>query len=110
MNMSITAEELYAEMERMPSSERTRFFLLLAAKAFREVEEDYTHEQVFGVLHREPFSVPEAAEYLEVSVPTLRRYVQSGKLRPIQVIGRSQLFDASDLRSLKRSKEIAGRC
>ncbi|MDA3902206.1 MAG: helix-turn-helix domain-containing protein [Desulfuromusa sp.] len=108
MNMSITAEDLYAEMERMPSSERTRFFLLLASKVFHE--EDYTHDQVFGAVHREPFSVPEAAEYLEVSVPTLRRYVQSGKLRPTQIIGRSQLFDASDLRTLKRSKEVAGRC
>jgi len=102
MNIPITAEDLYAEMEQMPSSERTRFFLLLASKAFRE--EDYTHDQVFGDVHREPFSVPEAAEYLEVSVPTLRRYVQSGKLRPAQTIGRSQLFNASDLRLLKRSK------
>lgn len=108
MNMPITAEELYAEMEQMPSSERTRFFLLLANKAFHD--EDYTHDQVFGAVHREPFSVAEAAEYLEVSVPTLRRYVQSGKLRPAQVIGRTKLFDASDLRALKRSKEFAGRC
>jgi excisionase family DNA binding protein len=107
MNLPITAEDLYAEMKRMPSSERNRFFSMLAAKAFRE--DDFTHEQVFGAVHQEPFSVPEAAEYLEVSVPTLRRYVQSGKLRPIQVVGRSQLFDATDLRSLKRKKEGVGR-
>ncbi len=104
MNMPITAEDLYAKMEQMPSSERTRFFLLLTSNAFRD--KDYTHDQVFGAVHREPFSVSEAAEYLEVSVPTLRRYVQSGKLRPAQVIGRSQLFDASDLRTLKRTKEV----
>lgn len=103
MTMPMTAEDLYAEMEQMPSSERTRFFLILADKAFSE--ENYTHDQVFGAVNREPFSVPEAAEYLEVSVPTLRRYVQSGKLRPSQVIGRSQLFNASDLRSLKERKE-----
>jgi excisionase family DNA binding protein len=107
MNLPITAEDLYAEMKRMPSSERNRFFSMLAAKAFRE--DDFTHGQVFGAVHQEPFSVPEAAEYLEVSIPTLRRYVQSGKLRPIQVVGRSQLFDAADLRSLKRKKEGVGR-
>ena len=28
MNQSITAEDLYAEMKRMPSSERIRFFAL----------------------------------------------------------------------------------
>jgi excisionase family DNA binding protein len=105
MNQSITAEDLYAEMKLMPSSERIRFFSMLTSNAFRE--DDFTHEQVFGTVHREPFSVPEAAEYLEVSVPTLRRYVQSGKLRPVQVIGRSQLFDAADLRSFKRKKATA---
>jgi len=107
MTILMTAEDLYAEMEQMPSGERTRFFLMLASNAFRE--DDYTHDQVFGNVHREPFSVPEAAEYLEVSVSTLRRYVQSGKLKPAQVIGRSQLFNASDLRMFKRSKGLAGR-
>lgn len=106
MNMLMTAEDLYAEMEQMPVSERTRFFLMLASKAFRE--DDYTHVQVFGDLHSEPFSAPEAAEYLEVSVSTLRRYVQSGKLKPTQVVGRSQLFNASDLRAFKRSKNAIG--
>lgn len=105
MNQSITAEDLYAEMKRMPSSERIRFFSMLTSNAFRE--DDFTHEQVFGAVHREPFSVPEAAEYLEVSVPTLRRYVQSGKLRPVQVVGRSQLFDATELRSFKRKRATA---
>ncbi len=101
MNNHLTAEDLYTEMKRMPTSERTRFFVMLTSNAFRE--DDFTHEQVFGAVHREPFSVPEAAEYLEVSVPTLRRYVQSGKLRPSQVVGRSQLFDAAVLRSFKKS-------
>ena len=100
MTILMTAEDLYAEMEQMPSSERTRFFLMLADKAFRK--DDYTHDQVFGDAYHEPFSVPEAAEYLEVSVSTLRRYVQSGKLKPAQVVGRSQLFNASDLRMFKR--------
>jgi len=45
MTMLMTAEDLYAEMEQMPSSERTRFFLMLASKAFRE--DDYTHDQAW---------------------------------------------------------------
>ena len=61
---------------------------MLTSNAFRE--DDFTHDQVFGDVHREPFSVPEAAEYLEVSVATLRRYMQSGRLRPSQIVGRSQ--------------------
>jgi hypothetical protein len=35
--------------------------------------------------------------------------VQSGKLKPAQVVGRSQLFNASDVRMFKRSMSVAGR-
>jgi excisionase family DNA binding protein len=77
-------------------------FSLLASNAFRE--DDFTHDQVFGETHQEPFSTWEAAEYLEVSVPTLRRYVQSGKLVPSHVVGRNQMFSAQTLRAFKRSR------
>ena len=35
MNQALTAEDLYTEMKRMPSTERVRFFSLLASNAFR---------------------------------------------------------------------------
>jgi hypothetical protein len=66
----------------VPTAERVRFFSLSANSAFRE--DDFTHTQVFGQIHQEPFSAGQAAEYLEISIPTLRRYVQSGKLAPSQ--------------------------
>ena len=66
--------------------------------------EDFSHDQVFGHLQREPFSAAEAAEYLEISIPTLRRHVQSGKLVPSNVVGRNQMFSAQVLRTFKRSK------
>ena len=61
-----------------------------------------SHEQLFGYLRNAPFSAEEAAEYLEISMPTFRRYVQSGKIKPKEVIGRSQLFGTIDLRKLKQ--------
>jgi excisionase family DNA binding protein len=66
---------------------------------------NFSHEQVFGHLEREPLSAWEAAEYLEVSLPTLRRHVQAGKLRPSHTVGRNQLFSASDLRAYKRTRQ-----
>ena len=72
MNHALTAEDLFTEMRRMPATERVRFFSLLTGNAFRE--DDFTHDQVFGHLQQEPFSATEAAQYLEVSVPTLRLY------------------------------------
>ena len=100
MNHALTAEDLYTEMKRMPTTERVRFFSLLASNAFRE--DDFTNDQVFGDTYQAPFSAWEAAEYLEVSVPTRRRYVQSGKLVPSHVVGRNQMFAAQTLRAFKR--------
>ena len=102
INKSLTAEDLFSEMKRMPEEERTRFFSLLTGNAFRD--DDFSREQVVGHLQQQPFSALEAAEYLEVSVPTLRRYVQSGKLEPSHVVGRNQMFSAQTLRALKRTR------
>jgi excisionase family DNA binding protein len=63
---------------------------------------NYTQEQVFGHLRNTTFSSEEAPEFLEISLPTLRRYVQAGRLKPTSVIGRSQLFSSADLRLLKQ--------
>jgi hypothetical protein len=67
-----------------------------------EVGAKYSHEKVFGHLRNATFSADEAAEFLEISIPTLRRYVQAGKLKPSTVIGRSQLFSSTDLKLLKQ--------
>ncbi len=102
INKSLTAEDLFSEMKRMPEEERTRFFSLLTGNAFRD--DDFSREQVFGHLQQQPFSASEAAEYLEVSLPTLRRHVQSGRLVPSHVVGRNQMFSAQTLRALKRTR------
>jgi excisionase family DNA binding protein len=63
---------------------------------------ELTHEEVFGHLKHEHFSVKDAAAYLEISLPTLRRYVSAEKIKPTKIIGRSQLFSAKDLPQLKQ--------
>ncbi len=103
MNHELTAQDLFSELKRMPATERVKFFSLLSLNAFRD--DDFSHEQVFGHLAREPLSAWEAAEYLEVSLPTLRRHVQAGKLQPSHTVGRNQMFSASDLRAYKRTRK-----
>lgn len=100
MTQSITAEALFAQVKQMPAKERIKFFSLIAINAFQET--DYTHEEVFGHLRTATFSAEEAAEFLEISLPTLRRHVQAGRLKPSSIIGRSQLFSSADLRLLKQ--------
>lgn len=103
MSHALTAQDLFSEMKRMPATERVKFFSLLSLNAFRD--DDFSHEQVFGHLEREPLSAWEAAEYLEVSLPTLRRHVQAGKLQPSHTVGRNQMFSARDLRAYKRTRK-----
>lgn len=100
MTQTMTAEDLFAQVQKMPAKERIKFFSLIAINAFKET--DYTHEQVFGHLRNASFSAEEAAEFLEISLPTLRRYVQSGRLKPSTTIGRSQLFSSDQLRLFKQ--------
>jgi excisionase family DNA binding protein len=80
-----------------------KLFTLVVNNAFRD-QENFSHEEVFGHLRTELFSSEEAATYLEISLPTLRRLVQSKRLQPKQVVGRSQLFTVHDLKFLKSVK------
>jgi excisionase family DNA binding protein len=102
MNFGIsTAEDLFIAMKEMPPAERSRFFSLLGENAFEKV--NFSHSEVFGDVLSAELTVDEAAEYLEVSVSTFRRYVQGKKLSPVHIIGRSQLFSAAALKSFKKS-------
>jgi len=59
-------------------------------------KEKFLHGDVFSHLKNVRFSLQEAAEHLEVSMPTFRRYVQSGKVIPAEIVERSQLFFSDD--------------
>lgn len=107
MVRAVTAEELFSTVRSMPPTERARFFTMLGTNAFQG--QDFSHEQVFGDLATDKFTASEAAEYLEVSIPTFRRYVQRGKINPSHVVGRNQFFATKDLKSFKRSlREVKG--
>jgi len=101
MSQATTAQELFDDLQGLPATERGKFFLLLEGQLFRD--DHFTHEQVFGRLATEAFTVPEAAEYLEMSVPNFRRYVRRGQITPAQTVGRNQLFGTRDLRALKHA-------
>ena len=66
-------------------------------------EGNFSHAEVFGDVLSAEFTAEEAAEYLEVSVSTFRRYVQGKKIAPVHVVGRNQFFSAADLKSFKKS-------
>ncbi|AOZ04334.1 DNA-binding protein (plasmid) [Cupriavidus sp. USMAHM13] len=102
MNIMI-AEELMQSLGKMPAQERVKFFALVGQQAFRD--ENVSHEEVFGHLADDDFTVAEAAEYLEVSMATFRRFVRDGKLAAHAEVGRNQLFAVADLKAFKRQRK-----
>jgi excisionase family DNA binding protein len=103
MNRQVSAEDLLVIVQQISEQERMKFFSLVGKNLFGSNE--LTHEEVFSHLKYEHFSSEDAAKYLEISLPTLRRFVSSKKIKPTKTIGRSQLFSAKDLRQLKQKME-----
>ena len=103
---AITAEDLFQDLKKMPTTERQKFFVILSTNAFRN-DDDMTHEQLFGHLASDNFTAREATEYLEVSISTFRRFVASGKLKPSSTVGRNQMFSVADLKVFKKALKIA---
>ena len=97
----ITAERVYKEILEMPVKEREKLFVVIAKQGF---EKDlYTHKEVFEDIRQSPFTIREAAEYLEVAEITVRRWVRDGILK-FKKIGRNIVFDADVLKEFKRKR------
>ncbi|RZB33840.1 MAG: hypothetical protein SRB2_03627 [Desulfobacteraceae bacterium Eth-SRB2] len=63
-----------------------------------------SQEEVFDEIRQSPFTVKEAAEYLEIAEITLRRWVKAGTI-DYKRIGRNIVFDPDELKSFKRKKQ-----
>jgi len=105
MAHAMTAEDLFQDLKKMPTTERQRFFVILSTNAFRG--DDMSHKELFGHLAGDEFTAHEATEYLEVSISTFRRFVAGGKLNPSSTVGRNQMFAASELKAFKKALKTA---
>ncbi|MDO8465282.1 MAG: DNA-binding protein [Gallionella sp.] len=105
MAHAMTAEDLFQDLKKMPTVERQKFFVILSTNAFRG--DDMSHEELFGHLAGEEFTAHEAAEYLEVSMSTFRRFIAGGKLNPSSTVGRNQMFAAPELKAFKKALKTA---
>ncbi|PXX77255.1 helix-turn-helix domain-containing protein [Rivihabitans pingtungensis] len=65
------------------------------------------HDEVFGHLRDEEFTAAEAAEYLEISIATFRRYVHAGKITAHSSVGNAHLYLLAVLRALKQAIKLA---
>jgi excisionase family DNA binding protein len=98
----ITAERIYKEILEMPVKEREKLFVVIAKRGFEK--ELYTHEEVFEDIRQSPFTIREAAEYLEVAEITVRRWVRDNILK-FKRIGRNIVFDVDVLKEFKRKRQ-----
>jgi len=98
----ITAEKVFDELVSMPVKEREKLFSMIARTGFDKSA--YTHDEVFGDLNDYPFTVKEAAAYLEVSEISVRRWIKEGSLIPSGKLGRNWVFDADYLSKFKANR------
>jgi hypothetical protein len=105
MAHAMTAEDLFQDLKKMPTVERQKFFVILSTNAFRG--DDMSHEELFGHLAGDNFTAQEAAEYLEVSMSTFRRFVLGGRLTPSSTVGRNQMFAVPDMKAFKKALKAA---
>lgn len=96
--ITLTAEKVYKEILEMPVKEREKLFTAIARQGFEK--ELYTHDEVFKDIRREPFTIKEAAEYLEVAEITVRRWVKAEILKSKR-IGKNIVFDVDELKRFK---------
>jgi len=97
----ITAKKVYKEILEMQLKEREKLFAVIARKGFEK--DFYSHEEVFDEIRQSPFTVKEAAEYLEIAEITLRRWIKAGNVK-YKRVGRNIVFDPDELKSFKRMK------
>jgi excisionase family DNA binding protein len=95
----ITAEKVYKDILKMPLPEREKLFATIARRGFEK--NLYTHGKVFDDIRKSPFSLKEAAEYLEVAEITVRRWVKAGKL-DYKRIGKNFAFNPDELKDKKK--------
>ncbi|MDO9213233.1 MAG: helix-turn-helix domain-containing protein [Methylococcales bacterium] len=72
-----------------------------------EEQENFSHQQVFGDLENALFTATEAAEYLEVSIATFRRYLKTQKITAESGIGSTHLYSLNSLREFKKALRAA---
>jgi excisionase family DNA binding protein len=85
----------------MPVGEREKLFAVIARKGFEK--DSYDYEEVFGGIRETPFTLREAAKYLEVAEITMRRWVQAGNIQHRKV-GKNIIFDPDELKRFKHSR------
>ena len=97
----ITAAKVYKDILKMGVDEREKLFATIARRGFEK--DFYTHDEVFDDIRRSPFSLKEAAEYLNVAEITIRRWIKAGKLN-YKRIGRNFVFEPDELKKVKKTK------
>ncbi len=94
-----TAQNVYEEILDMSIKEMEKLFAVIARCGFEK--DYYKHDEVFDEIRQSPFTIKQAAEYLEVAEITVRRWVKSGKLK-VRSVGRNIVFSADDLKRVKK--------
>ncbi len=103
MNYVLTAEDLYTEMKRMPTTERVWFFL-----CWPTTHPGKTTSPTIRCSAKRTRSHFRPGRPQSIWKCPLRRHVQSGKLLLSHALGCNQIFSARTLHAFKLSRGSRG--
>ena len=83
----------------MSVPEREKLFATITRQGFEK--NLYTYDEVFDDIRKSPFSLKEAAQYLEVAEIIVRSWAKAGKLN-YQRFGKNFVFDPDELKAIKK--------
>ncbi|MFA7243358.1 MAG: hypothetical protein WC091_24890 [Sulfuricellaceae bacterium] len=102
---TLNAEQLFNSLQQLNNEERQHFFNLLSERAFG-APDNLTHQELFGDLKDAEFTALEAAQYLDISIATFRRYLKDQKIAASATVGNVHLYSLCDLRKFRMAKDL----
>ena len=99
------AEQLFSSLQQLDNEERQHFFNLLSEKAFG-APDNMTHQELFGDLKDAQFTAQEAAQYLDISIATFRRYLKNKIIVASSTVGNVHLYALAELKKFRTAKGL----
>lgn len=102
---TLNAEKLFSSLQQLNNEERQHFFNLLSERAFG-TPDNMTHQALFGDLKDAEFTAQEAAQYLDISIATFRRYLKDQKIVASSTVGNVHLYSLGELKKFRMAKDL----
>ena len=99
------ATELHRAFQRLTQVEKEAFMALIVRPSKPAAMTWHGYDEAFARQDDEFISITEAAEYLAVSITTLRRHIKAGNLVTDKRVGRNRMFRIGQVKTFDAARK-----